>query len=169
VAQDRQNVRLHTFAVLAGINLVLASLGASGVNIYSIAPRFAAVLNFIQVWSGADNRFGFFAPSVGGERRPLIHYQLPSGDWQTATIVSTRSEGMQRLGTFNHYLQERNLQESVCASIAAWFFGQKPEAKYLIIEVQVYAIPSRTEFKQHQATPHWRTLQIYNFAHVARG
>lgn len=142
----------------ATCHLILVSLGALQVSpggqgwVGRLVATYAAL-------SGADNVYGFFAPSVGTIFR--AKFAITDRDGATTTDVLERGashEASRRMGylvdMFWDAEHDPKLQRSLVASWAGKMFTRHPEAKSITALLEVYFLPTMAEYRRG-SKPGW--------------
>lgn len=142
----------------AASHLILVSLGA--LEMLPDGPGWVGrqVANYAAL-SGADNGYGFFAPSVGTIFR--AKFAITDVDGVTTTDVLERGashEASRRMGylvdMFWDAEHDAELQRSLVASWVGKMFARHPEAKSITAQLDVYFLPTMAEYRQG-SKPAW--------------
>jgi len=113
-------------------------------------------------YTGAATGYGFFAPNVPRARR--IRVRVLCGDqWTFVEAPLEGSESRLRLMTITSLLMQKEMEESVAASWAAFAFGKFPCAQAALVEVDYYMIPTIQEYRQG-SRPGWKLRQVLPFS-----
>jgi hypothetical protein len=124
-------------------------------------------LSCLRSWSGADNRYGFFAPKVAAEKRLQFDIRGTNrSDWYQCELLYPRGEIRMRLATLaGSFREQHDFKDVVAASIAAWIFGRVPESQIVLVQVESYRIPTMLEYRGGSRAS-WETVQVYPFARL---
>jgi hypothetical protein len=115
--------------------------------------------------SGADSRFGFYAPSVGSEYRARFILQDQFGAaWRDAFEEAKSPEVRLRLqgiihGGFESATEKASadMRQRLVKSWATTMFKRHPGAVSLGVVIEVYDIPTMAEYRVG-SRPSWKTL-----------
>ena len=137
--------------------------------VFSAAPDFLHIAHsrawrFIApygAYTGATNKYGFFAPNVPGARRVRVRV-LCGEEWIPVEAPLQGPESKLRLTTVTSLLMFKEMEEPVAASWAAYAFGNFPCAKAALVEVDYYEVPSMKDYRQGKR-PEWTLLKIFSF------
>jgi len=155
------------FRVLKGaaiLHLVLTVCGAAKFVPVPHNTRVGGAIAYYQAYSGSDNGYGFFAPGVASPKRVIVHgYHANTGDWVTTVETGVSRETQLRLSTTVGLFSQEKYHEFIAASWAAWMFGNDPDASPVIVEIQVYVIPTMSEFRAGER-PQWQEIEVFPFA-----
>lgn len=155
------------FRILKGaaiLHLGLTICGAARLSPIPFGTSVGKVVAHYQAYSGSGNGYGFFAPGVASPQRVLLHgYHADKGEWVTMAETGTSREAELRLSTTTGLFSQPNYHEFVAASWAAWMFGNDADASLAIVEIQVYTIPTMSEFRAGEK-PQWQVIRGFPFA-----
>jgi hypothetical protein len=160
--QARLMSRGHAAMIIAAcFHLALVLCGAAKIKL----PASRALSTY-RAYTGSDNAYGFFAPGVAAEWRghfdvcgaggQCIEADLPHGNAEAAVLLSS-IHGMLAYG----------VRDVLAASLAAAEFSRVPEAKVIVVKVQVYAVPTMAQFRAGERA-RWRTAYAYAFTRAGR-
>jgi hypothetical protein len=107
--------------------------------------------------SGADNRYGFFAPKF--EMTPLAMFEVNEGDQSTTEVLETEAsrdaDFRVRLTVGNALFDEDGeWQRAMAASLAGKMFARHPTADSVVLRVLTYALPTMAEYRRG-VSPGW--------------
>jgi hypothetical protein len=155
------------FRVLKGaaiLHLGLTVCGAAKLVPVPLKFPVGSAIAHYQAYSGSDNGYGFFAPGVASPKRVMVHgYHANKGEWVTTVETGVSRETELRLSTTAGLFSQEKYHEFIAASWAAWMFGNDPDASPVIVEIQVYVIPTMSEFRAGER-PQWQTMEVFPFA-----
>ena len=164
---DRLPYGPRFFFVLKGaaiLHLALTLCGALKFVPVPLKTRLGKAIAHYQAYSGSDNGYGFFAPGVASPKRVILHgYHAQKNEWVTKLETGVSRETELRLSTTAGLFSQEKYHELIAASWAAWMFGNDPDASLVIVEIQVYAIPTMSEFRAG-ARPQWQAAEVFPFA-----
>src|SRR5947209_2453116 len=134
--------------VAAIFHLILVSLGALHVFPFRSSSWIGTILGTYSAYSGADNAYGYFAPSVASEWRAVFDlYDGASNHWTTTTWESSNPEIRLLLSTINGHFSLEDVRESLAASWAGTILGENPHASVVVVKAQAYLIPTMKDFR----------------------
>jgi hypothetical protein len=151
-------------ALLALGHLLLVACGAarwSPVPADSYARRG---LTLYGEYSGSNNGYGFFAPSVASPWDLRFSLYTEDGGSVEGAMPDANREVRLRVGTVLGSLSEEGLREAVTASLAARCFTEHPDARLINAHVHVLHIPTMAEHRAGRR-PEWVTVSVYSFTH----
>ncbi len=121
--------------------------------------------------AGADNAFGFYAPSVGSDRKVVcLIYDAAAGGWSEAKLPKMNREANLRFGTMSSQSNREGEHDRIMdASWAAYCFGQMPGAEAVLVEHHVELMPTMAQFRVTGQRPAWMPYDIATFARSAGG
>src|SRR5436309_1477604 len=100
--------------VAAVLHLILVSLGALRVIPFRASSWAGTILGTYSAYSGADNAYGYFAPSVASEWRAVFDlYDRASNRWTTTKWESSNPEVKLLLSTINGHFSLEEVRESL--------------------------------------------------------
>jgi hypothetical protein len=158
----------HAFLVgLAATHLVLVACGAGG---WTLVPDDTPANRWLRLYgelSGADNRYGFFAPAVGSQLRTLFTLQDEQGRTWTDTHEHGRThEGNLRFGGLTDAAWAHgNLDPVQLRSWAAAMLGRHPTATSVTICIQAYSVPTMSDYRFGKR-PEWLPVYETTYARV---
>lgn len=122
-------------------------------------------------FSGANNRYAFYAPAVGSPRRIICFGYVPEDDnWVRVEMPQLAGESGLRLSTIQAMLgtepktDDFSTADAITASWAAWVFGQCPQFESVMVLDQALDIPPLREYQANPRDCEWLTLRVYSFA-----
>jgi hypothetical protein len=146
------------------LHLSLTVCGAVKFAPLPINTLFGSAIAHYQAYSGSDNGYGFFAPGVASPKRVVLHgYHADKDEWVTTIETGVNRETQLRLSTTAGLFSQDAPDESIAASWAAWMLGNDRDASPVIVEVQVYVIPTMSEFRAGER-PQWLPMEVFPFA-----
>lgn len=153
-------------AVLAAAHLLSVAFGAAGLSAVFRDNPYSKFVYLYQSLTAADSGFGFFAPAVSSEIRPVLSYYDGEKWHQLPAFKSNSNEVTLRLGTFNGQVANDKDTDLVAASWAAWCFESIPSSLVVIVEFQHFHLPPMRKFVQSQAF--WQPLKRFSFTRPDR-
>lgn len=147
----------HAFLTgLAALHLFLVACGASGVGLLPPGSTSWKWLRLYGELSGADNRYGFFAPAVGYQLRTLFTFVDKDGhSWEETHERGTTPESNLRLGGLTDAAwAQGEADRRQIHSWAASALGRNPKAVAVNITIQSYYLPGMWEYRQGMR-PKW--------------
>jgi len=159
--------RRTVWIAAACVHLMLVVCGAAGI---AVPRKFFAgrLLATYGDYSGANNGYGFFAPSVAPE-------------WRTTFVVCTseklcidvdhhppNAEAEALLTTIDSMYTEPDVRDLLAASWAAVEFGRFPDAHAVIVKSSVFDVPSMAAYRAGQRAE-WRNIYGYAFRRAVPG
>ena len=120
------------------------------------------VLGTYGAYTGAANRYGFFAPNVPNARRIRVR-ALCGGRWLSVDSPLRGWEAQQRLTTISSLVMRKEVEEGVAGSWAAFAFNHIPCAEVALVEVDHFQVPAMDEYRAGQR-PAWKLLRVFTFA-----
>ena len=113
------------------------------------------------LYTGADNKYAFFAPVVPNARRVRVRV-LCGEEWIPFETSVNSSESRLRLHTIATMVMQKDNEEHMAASWAAFALGRTPCAKAALVEVDYYGIPTLADYRQGDR-PSWNLLHVLAF------
>ena len=113
------------------------------------------------LYTGADNKYAFFAPTVPSARRVRVRV-LCGAEWIPFETTVSSSESRLRLHTITSMVMHKETEEHVAASWAAFALGRTPCAKAALVEVDYYGIPTISDYRRGER-PDWNLLHVLAF------
>jgi hypothetical protein len=157
------NKRTACLAAFAAGHLALVACGAAGLGLLPEDSAPEKALRWYGAVSGADNRYGFFAPDVGAEARAVLTLTDAAGrSWTEPVTESANQEVRLRLGSLFSQAADGSLRGGLAASWAARAFGRHPEAVAVTVRVDVYDVRTMDEYRHGQAAE-WQTVYQRSF------
>jgi hypothetical protein len=155
--------RLAACAVAAA-HLVVVVVGACGQMQALNAGRVGRAVQWYGVITGGDAGFSFFAPGVGSELRVRFTLADDRGrEWEDDLAAGQNQEVRLRLGSmtglFTADPESEAFRQDLLASWAATMFGRHPDARRVLVRVEVYDVPSMAQYRAG-GRPHW--LPVYS-------
>jgi hypothetical protein len=150
--------------LLAAAHLVMVVVGASGLLPDANSAPGHSVQWYARM-SGADSRFGFYAPAVGSEYRArfVLHDQF-GGTWRDVFEEAKSPEArLRQQGIINWGFEsaaERDSSEVRQRLVKSWsttMFKRHPSAVSLSVVIEVYDVPTMSEYRAG-SRPSWKTL-----------
>lgn len=168
MSQSEPISRRHAaISMAACLHLALVLCGAAKVRLVSSENLAGRMLATYRAYSGSDNAYGFFAPAVASEwrghftvcrdDRHCTEADLPRGNAESAVLLSSL-----------HGMLAYEGRDVLAASLAAAQFARAPEAKVIVVQAQVFVVPTMVEFRAGKR-PGWRTAYAYAFTRVRPG
>jgi hypothetical protein len=151
----------------AALHLALAFCAPAKVQLpFEGASRFWYGLAVYANATGADNSFGFYAPSVGSDHKVECLAFVPATEsWVEVELPEVNRETSLRFDTLTgQATKEGKHDEIMNASWAAYVFGQLPGAEVVLVEHHVELIPTMEQFRKTGARPAWLPYDIATFA-----
>jgi hypothetical protein len=154
--------RRHALATLAAAcHLALVVCGACGL-VFAADPRedgpVRRPLRLYGALSGAENGYGFFAPGVGPQLRATFTLTDASGRTWTDTLERGMSrEAQLRAGGSVALASEPAFRDDLFRSWAGTLFGRHPDARKLVICLQMFDPPTMAEHRAG-ARAEWETI-----------
>jgi len=116
-------------------------------------------------YSGSNNGYGFFAPSVGSRWQARFSlYDEHGHGWTEESMRPGNREVNLRHATILGMFARAELREVLAASWAARMFARHPEARLINVHVQIYRVPPMRDFSKGDR-PEWVTVAVYSFGH----
>jgi hypothetical protein len=120
------------------------------------------------VLSGANNSYGFFAPSVGTLGR--ARFMITDRDGATTTDVLERGMSHEASRRTSYLVdlvldheQEVALRRSLAASLVGKMFARHPEAEAITASLDVYHLPTMAEYRLGRKPgwePHYQATYV---------
>ena len=159
--------RTHAAMLIAAcLHLALVICGAARIRVLSQETVAGHALATYRAYTGSDNGYGFFAPAVASEWRGLFEVcradgrceeaELPYGNPETAVLLSSI-----------HGMLAYDARDVLAASLAATQVARVPDARTIVVKVQVYAVPTMAQTRAGQRA-RWRTAYAYAFTRAGR-
>lgn len=147
---------LAAFAFVA-LHLLLVVFGASGISLGK--SPLVRPLQYYAALTGADSRYGFFAPGVGTQVRISVELRDADGFALETNLPSPiNREASLRVGNVvGWFLSEGNnpgLKRSLAASWAGKALGRSPVAAEATVRVEKYRLVSSKDFLSGKQA-HW--------------
>jgi hypothetical protein len=160
-------LRLKLAACTAAFHLVVVVCSASGGLSLLKKGLPGPLLYRYAVLSGADNGFGFFAPSVAATNRTRFAIADGAGKAHEVTLGEAPNHEVRlRSGTPVVLFGVNELRSPLAASWAGKVFGRHPEARAVNVRVEEYEVPSMAAYRAGER-PQW--LAIYEETFVVEG
>jgi hypothetical protein len=157
--------RTCVWTLLGTAHLIVVIVGASdGLS----EPSPSAPMHLLRWYgrlSGADSRYGFYAPDVGSEYRARFVLQDNRGStWRDDFEQGPSPEARLRLQGIIHWVfddavaqESPELRQRLMRSWAATMFTRHPNAVSLRILIEDYDVPTLAEYRAGRR-PVWRIL-----------
>ena len=137
-------LRHKLLLAFGAIHLTLVGLGAAGIVIPPSRNPLADTAALYTAASGADSGYGFFAPGVAAQVRTKYYLMDKDGNiWSGDLNIGNNSEANLRFTNASSMLMtvegdyhKHNIYKSLAAMIAK----KHPQAEYVEVELQIYAI-----------------------------
>jgi hypothetical protein len=152
--------------VAACLHLTLVVCGAAKLRLLAPGNAAGRVLATYRAYTGSDNAFGFFAPAVASEWRGLYEVCRDDGRCTEAEMPYGNPESAVLLSSI-HGMLAHDARDVLAASLAATQFARVPDAKTIVVKVQVYAVPTMSQARAGQRA-RWRTAYAYAFRRAGR-
>jgi hypothetical protein len=150
------NARMMLLVVLAAGHLALVICGAAHIPLLPGNNVPGKVLDWYGALSGADSGYGFFAPEVGSQTQAVLILTDDAGRTWTETLEESDNQEVRlRLGSMLSTVEEAPLRRGLLATWAARAFGRHPEAREVIVRIEVFDVPTLAETRDG-ATPEWQ-------------
>jgi hypothetical protein len=160
--------RRRTFWIAAACaHLALVVCGAAGI---AMPRRFVAgrALATYGDYSGANNGYGFFAPSVAPEWRTTFAVCTNEKECIDVKPARPNAEAEALLTTIDALYTEPQVRDLLAASWAAIELGRFPDARAVIVRGSVFDVPSMAAYRTGRRAE-WRTIYGYAFRRDASG
>jgi hypothetical protein len=155
--------RRDVLIAAACVHLALVICGAAG--FVPIPAKYAAgrVLTAYGDYSGANNAYGFFAPSVASEWRTT--FTVCDGEKHCADVEQQRpnAEGEVLLTTIDALYAEPEVRDLLAASWAAAAFGRYPSAHTILVKGSVFDVPPMAVYRRGRRAQ-WKNVYGYAFS-----
>lgn len=137
-------LKSHAFlVVLAGGHIVMVALGSVGIDFRAATIPPTQLLRWYGAITGANNRYGFFAPEVQTPTRVAFTMTNSQGErWNDTLEFGATSESNLRLATvtFSMPLLDEHDQDLMMRSLAAQMFQLHPEAETVELRFEAYGV-----------------------------
>jgi hypothetical protein len=157
-----------THAIKTGValcHLLLVVSGAARFFPDCLGEPARQAVDVYGEYSGSNNGYGFFAPSVGAQWDAHFScYAAEGSGWEDDAVMPGNREVQLRVSTMLSMFGDDKLQEMLAASWAAREFSRYPDAVLVNVHVRVYVLPTMAEYR-NGARPAWVTLAVHPFAH----
>jgi hypothetical protein len=145
--------RRHAVATFAAAcHLALVVCGAAGWVFATNPNKDGPVRKTVRLYgalSGADNAYGYFAPGVGPQVRATFTLSDGSGRTWTDTLERGMSqEAVHRAGGSPALAAEPAYRDDLIRSWAGTMFGRHPDARRVVVRLQLFDPPSMAEHEQ---------------------
>jgi hypothetical protein len=151
--------------LVAGGYLAVILCGALKIKLVPQAPQAGQVARSLLYCSGADNSYGFFAPSVSDEVELEFELSATERTWTEKLSDLFANEARQRTGTmvdiFAH-VGEPEVQRSILESWAEWALARHPEAHAVRVTLKHRVMPTMAEYRDG-VRPEWKNWAWANF------
>lgn len=159
--RPRMSRRHAAITIAACLHLVLVICGAAKIRLLSPETLAGTVLATYRDYTGSNNAYGFFAPGVAAEWRALFDVCDADGRCTEVEMPPGNPEQAVLLSSINGMLQH-DVRDVLAASFAAAQFARTPDAKTVVVKVQVYAVPTMAKFRAGERVK-WRTAYAFAF------
>lgn len=152
--------RFKAAAILAVAHLALVAWHATGQPIPGRRSWPNRAVGVYAMLSGADNRYGFFAPSVSASVRAVIVAAADGERTKETELKFTDSvEANLRLGTEIDLFPrvDPSLRRLIAASWAASALGSDPTLPSVLVRVEYHDLPTMREYRAGRR-PSWVRL-----------
>ena len=147
--------------VFWALHLTLCVLCVLPDRIRTTGRRAWQFLSPYGVYTGAANKYGFFAPNVPSARRLRVRV-LCGEEWIPVDVPVNSTESQLRILTISSLVMHKEVEESVAASWAAFGLSRFPCATAALVETDYYGIPSMEEYRRGER-PSWELMHILAF------
>jgi hypothetical protein len=146
----------------ACVHLALVVCGAAG--LVPLSGKYAAgrILAAYGDYSGANNAYGFFAPTVASEWRTT--FTVCDREKHCVDVEPERpnAEGEVLLTTIDALYAEPEVRDLLAASRAAAAFGRYPTAQAIVVKGGVFDVPPMAAYRAGRRAQ-WRDVYGYAF------
>jgi hypothetical protein len=160
--------RAHlAWTLAAGAQIAFVICGAARTLPAGDDPASSALAAWCDV-SGADNTYGFFAPSVASQCRLSLTMRGADGrTWRDDLVEDRDSRFAFRLQSAVDAIGKfpEDLRRALTASWAGAMFARHPAAQEVLVEVEVEQVPTMEAWRAG-ARPEW--LPLYKATFVRR-
>ena len=155
--------RFKIFAVLAGIHLVLVAASAAHLQIVTPEDPIGRGVLAYESFSGADNTFAFFAPSVAPQFRATFTLTDAGGkSWEEAPEQGATREANLRFDSVTNMFSYPHLSRRIAASMAASLFGRRSDAAECEVFVELQDTPTMEAYRDG-VRPEWQPVYLRSF------
>jgi len=154
--------RFRWLLALAVAHLLVVGYLASNLQLIKNGAA-RAILYTYGSYSGANMKYGFFAPSIGTQYRAFFDV-LDSQEHRFTDTLGNGDSGEAQIrlsnviALFASSNGDSKVQRALAASWAGKIFGRHPDAQEVWIRVEGYRLPSSKAFR-HSERPGW--VEIY--------
>lgn len=153
------------WGLLGAAHLAVVVCGASGLLPERTGGPLVYPIQWYAKMSGAECRYGFFAPEVGSEQRATFLLQDDQGStWSDTIDQATGSEARLRLIS----IVDNSFMSGAAEELPAWrqqlvkswaanMFSRHPRAVSLTVFVEAYDVPTMADFRASQR-PSWKVV-----------
>lgn len=154
---------IYTTLVMA--HLIVVLYGAVRTPFISNVPGFRQTMGVYGAYTGADNAYGFFAPSVSSQARARVVWTDDTGVELTSIIRSKSHEGSLRYDTIMSLAASANssIRREIASSLAAAALAERPANRSVTIMLDALIIPTMAEFRLG-SRPRWTTIYTASFS-----
>jgi len=149
--------RQWVWPCLAACHLGLVVCGAARVS-FAEVPGVGAVLQWYGSLSGSENGYGFFAPGVCSQIRPVFTLTDSKRVWTDRLESGMSHEAELRVGSSVSLASFPELWDPLSASWSATLFGRHPSADQVLVTIEAHAVPTMEEYRQG-VRPSW--VKVY--------
>jgi hypothetical protein len=155
--------------LLAGAHLLLVFCHAFEIRLAAGKDPVDQAVALYGTFSGANCRYGFFAPSVPADRRVTFTMTDAAGrSWTDTLQVPHNQEVNSHLHSVLARIHHPQLRHAVAASWAAMMFGRHPQAVEVVVRVEMSDIPTLAQHRAGQR-PSWETIYEAAFSRAEEG
>jgi hypothetical protein len=154
-------VKHRILCVFWAIHLALCVLCVLPEKFQAAPSRAWRLLTPYGVYTGAANRYGFFAPNVPSARRVRVRV-LCGEEWVPIEPPVSSSESQLRVLTVSSLVMHKEMEETVAASWAAFALNSLPCAKTAVVETEYYGVPTMSDYRRGER-PNWSLLHVLAF------
>jgi hypothetical protein len=152
---------------LALVHLTMVGLGAVSAD-FSEDTWLGSLLVFYGNLTGSGTGYGFFAPGVSGQIRACFDIIDEKGKRSTTFLERHQThEADLRVGNIiDQFLgdaaENKELQRSLAASLAAAIFGRRPEARHVVVRLESFMPVSMAEYREGKRAV-WKPMYSADF------
>jgi hypothetical protein len=152
---------------VAAAHLLLVASWATGLLPPAMPGTGGKALRLYGALTGADNRFGYFAPEVGPELRLDLTAEAGGRPAPPVALIEARGrEAELRAGTVVSTFAYQPLRREMARSLAARVFSRHPNATAVNVHVEVCELPTMAEYRAG-VRPRWKTGYQARFVRAA--
>lgn len=139
-------------ALFVSFHLSVISCAILGYEPWKSAGPVSELVNRYGIWTGASNRYTFFAPGVANQILAEVTTVDRYGLRHTRHIGGRHGEVDHRLGTMMFWYTKAGLNDLEAWSLAALDFGRYPNAKQVSVSIKVHEVNPLREYKPGSRT-----------------